>query len=206
MGVYMPTFTLRSLAIRQIRRTLSTSHWQLLGGPMVGFCRHFFFLHTVWHSIEGARDLISFCLHVYSHCCIFAQVKVWQEEEFVREFRRLWWRRKDLWGICYVFTLSFVDDTSKLFMRVPPCSFFMPTLMQLSNVWNCIKKFMELFVLQVAKDVPEDEKEDEPAEWKSYWKPNITINLVDDFTRYNHLSIFINCLFVCFSWLIDYYF
>ncbi|KAK4417458.1 Cleft lip and palate transmembrane protein 1 [Sesamum alatum] len=37
---------------------------------------------------------------------------------------------------------------------------------------------------EVAKDAPVDDKEDGPVEWKSYWKPNITINLVDDFTRY----------------------
>ncbi|KAL1536562.1 cleft lip and palate transmembrane protein 1 [Salvia divinorum] len=39
-------------------------------------------------------------------------------------------------------------------------------------------------ISEVAKDIHEEEKEDEPTEWKSYWKPNITINLVDDFTRY----------------------
>ncbi|KAL1569477.1 cleft lip and palate transmembrane protein 1 [Salvia divinorum] len=44
-------------------------------------------------------------------------------------------------------------------------------------------------ISEVAKDVPEDEKEDEPAEWKSYWKPNITINLVDDFTRYQENAV-----------------
>ncbi|KAL8473882.1 hypothetical protein ACS0TY_030660 [Phlomoides rotata] len=37
---------------------------------------------------------------------------------------------------------------------------------------------------EVAKDVEVDDKEDGLDEWKSYWKPNITINLVDDFTRY----------------------
>lgn len=44
-------------------------------------------------------------------------------------------------------------------------------------------------LLQVAKDVQVDDKEDGPVEWTSYWKPNITINLVDDFTRYNCLNI-----------------
>ncbi|KAF8405646.1 hypothetical protein HHK36_007722 [Tetracentron sinense] len=29
-----------------------------------------------------------------------------------------------------------------------------------------------------------DSKDDGPMEWSSYWKPNITINLVDDFTRF----------------------
>ncbi|XP_011083215.1 cleft lip and palate transmembrane protein 1 homolog [Sesamum indicum] len=37
---------------------------------------------------------------------------------------------------------------------------------------------------EVVKDAPVDDKEDGPVEWRSYWKPNITINLVDDFTRY----------------------
>ncbi|XP_058097550.1 uncharacterized protein LOC131242735 [Magnolia sinica] len=34
-----------------------------------------------------------------------------------------------------------------------------------------------------------DSKDDGPIEWVSYWKPNITINLVDDFTRYPHNAI-----------------
>ncbi|XAR51054.1 hypothetical protein NMG60_11005563 [Bertholletia excelsa] len=29
-----------------------------------------------------------------------------------------------------------------------------------------------------------DSNDDAPVEWISYWKPNITVNLVDDFTRY----------------------
>ncbi|XP_008795274.1 cleft lip and palate transmembrane protein 1 homolog [Phoenix dactylifera] len=32
-------------------------------------------------------------------------------------------------------------------------------------------------------------KDEGPVEWVSYWKPNITINLVDDFTRYPHNNI-----------------
>ncbi|KVI08102.1 Cleft lip and palate transmembrane 1 [Cynara cardunculus var. scolymus] len=35
-----------------------------------------------------------------------------------------------------------------------------------------------------------DSKDDGPVEYISYWKPNITINLVDDFTRYSqHMNI-----------------
>lgn len=40
--------------------------------------------------------------------------------------------------------------------------------------------------------VPEDRvdgKDDVPVEWVSYWKPNITLNLVDDFTRYQKNSV-----------------
>lgn len=44
-------------------------------------------------------------------------------------------------------------------------------------------------MLQVAKGDEVDDKEDGSDEWKSYFKPNITINLVDDFTRYNCLNI-----------------
>lgn len=35
----------------------------------------------------------------------------------------------------------------------------------------------------------QDDKEDAPVEWISYWKPNVTINLVDDFTRYTGNAI-----------------
>ncbi|PON84002.1 Cleft lip and palate transmembrane [Trema orientale] len=31
--------------------------------------------------------------------------------------------------------------------------------------------------------------DDTPLEWLSYWKPNLTINLVDDFTRYPHNGV-----------------
>ncbi|KAJ4715102.1 cleft lip and palate transmembrane protein 1-like [Melia azedarach] len=37
---------------------------------------------------------------------------------------------------------------------------------------------------QVADDHQGDSKDEGPVEWVSYWKPNITINLVDDFTKY----------------------
>lgn len=51
-------------------------------------------------------------------------------------------------------------------------------------------------------DEPEeddDSKDDGPVEWVSYWKPNITINLVADFTQYvswdsfNFWHIFLIC-------------
>ncbi|XP_010930546.1 uncharacterized protein [Elaeis guineensis] len=41
-----------------------------------------------------------------------------------------------------------------------------------------------------SKDDTQAEAKDEGlVEWVSYWKPNITINLVDDFTRYPHNNI-----------------
>ncbi|KAL3721273.1 hypothetical protein ACJRO7_033727 [Eucalyptus globulus] len=33
-------------------------------------------------------------------------------------------------------------------------------------------------------EVTEEDKDEGPVEWVPYWKPNITINLVEDFTRY----------------------
>ncbi|XP_042494102.1 cleft lip and palate transmembrane protein 1 homolog [Macadamia integrifolia] len=42
---------------------------------------------------------------------------------------------------------------------------------------------------EVADESQIDSKDDGPTEWVSYWKPNITINLVDDFTRYPHNAI-----------------
>ncbi|KAB1228195.1 hypothetical protein CJ030_MR5G008792 [Morella rubra] len=41
-------------------------------------------------------------------------------------------------------------------------------------------------VTEVVNDVEDESKEDKLVEWVPYWKPNITINLVDDFTRYPH--------------------
>ncbi|XP_068647969.1 uncharacterized protein [Aristolochia californica] len=39
-------------------------------------------------------------------------------------------------------------------------------------------------VSQAIVESPQDTKDDGPTEWVSFWKPNITINLVDDFTKY----------------------
>ncbi|KDP24214.1 hypothetical protein JCGZ_25871 [Jatropha curcas] len=44
-------------------------------------------------------------------------------------------------------------------------------------------------ISQVVDDSEVDPKDDGPAEWVSYWKPNVTINLVDDFTRYPHNAV-----------------
>lgn len=41
---------------------------------------------------------------------------------------------------------------------------------------------------QAVQEAQDDLKEDGPPEWISYWKPNVTINLVDDFTRYAYLT------------------
>jgi hypothetical protein len=42
---------------------------------------------------------------------------------------------------------------------------------------------------QVINETEDDSKDNVPVEWVSYWKPNITINLVDDFTRYPHNAV-----------------
>ncbi|XVF17023.1 hypothetical protein REPUB_Repub10bG0081100 [Reevesia pubescens] len=44
-------------------------------------------------------------------------------------------------------------------------------------------------VPMVADDAEADSKDDGPVEWIAYWKPNITINLVEDFTRYGHNAV-----------------
>ncbi|KAB1997103.1 hypothetical protein ES319_D12G002100v1 [Gossypium barbadense] len=44
-------------------------------------------------------------------------------------------------------------------------------------------------VAMVADDAETDSKDDGPDEWIAYWKPNITINLVEDFTRYGHNAV-----------------
>ncbi|XP_010252372.1 PREDICTED: cleft lip and palate transmembrane protein 1 homolog [Nelumbo nucifera] len=42
---------------------------------------------------------------------------------------------------------------------------------------------------EVNEETQDDSKDDGPTEWVSFWKPNITINLVDDFTGYPHNAI-----------------
>uniref|UniRef100_A0A803KNK9 Cleft lip and palate associated transmembrane protein n=1 Tax=Chenopodium quinoa TaxID=63459 RepID=A0A803KNK9_CHEQI len=42
---------------------------------------------------------------------------------------------------------------------------------------------------KVEEDLQTDPKDEGPPEWISYWKPNMTINLVDDFTRYSANSV-----------------
>ncbi|KAL4376095.1 hypothetical protein GQ457_02G010340 [Hibiscus cannabinus] len=44
-------------------------------------------------------------------------------------------------------------------------------------------------VTMVADDAETESKDDGPEEWMAYWKPNITINLVEDFTRYGHNAV-----------------
>lgn len=44
-------------------------------------------------------------------------------------------------------------------------------------------------VTEVVDDTQGDSKDDKPVEWVSSWKPNITINLVDDFTKYPHNAV-----------------
>lgn len=44
-------------------------------------------------------------------------------------------------------------------------------------------------VAPVTDDAEDDSKDDGPVEWIAYWKPNITINLVEDFTRYGHNAV-----------------
>ncbi|KAE8706787.1 Transmembrane CLPTM1 family protein isoform 2 [Hibiscus syriacus] len=44
-------------------------------------------------------------------------------------------------------------------------------------------------VAMVADDAETESKDDGPEEWTAYWKPNITINLVEDFTRYGHNAV-----------------
>ncbi|BFG30391.1 cleft lip and palate transmembrane protein 1 homolog [Prunus yedoensis var. nudiflora] len=44
-------------------------------------------------------------------------------------------------------------------------------------------------LIEVVDDTQGDSEDNGPVEWVSYWKPNITINLVDDFTGYPHNAV-----------------
>jgi hypothetical protein len=43
------------------------------------------------------------------------------------------------------------------------------------------------FVEQVLLESTTEEDEEAPPDWISFWKPNMTVNLVDDFTKYTFL-------------------
>lgn len=45
-------------------------------------------------------------------------------------------------------------------------------------------KSQAVHVSQGVEEAQDDSKDEGPVEYISYWKPNITINLVDDFTEY----------------------
>ncbi|PKU70824.1 cleft lip and palate transmembrane protein 1 homolog [Dendrobium catenatum] len=47
----------------------------------------------------------------------------------------------------------------------------------------------DILDLEVKDDIQSDSKDEGSVEWISYWKPNITINLVDDFNRYSYNAI-----------------
>lgn len=42
---------------------------------------------------------------------------------------------------------------------------------------------------EVIDDIEDDSKDEGPVEWRAYWKPNITINLIADFTQYPNTGI-----------------
>ncbi|RWW31542.1 hypothetical protein GW17_00003821 [Ensete ventricosum] len=44
-------------------------------------------------------------------------------------------------------------------------------------------------IAELKDDTQVEAKDVGPVEWISYWKPNITVNLVDDFTRYPHNNV-----------------
>ncbi|XP_077249682.1 uncharacterized protein LOC143889390 isoform X2 [Tasmannia lanceolata] len=58
------------------------------------------------------------------------------------------------------------------------------------NLLGNSKRSEEVKLVSEVMDESQIDAEDNgPTEWISYWKPNITINLVDDFTRYPHNAI-----------------
>jgi hypothetical protein len=44
-----------------------------------------------------------------------------------------------------------------------------------------------MFVEQVFLESTREEEEEALPDWISFWKPNMTINFVDDFTKYDFL-------------------
>ncbi|XP_071736301.1 uncharacterized protein [Rutidosis leptorrhynchoides] len=82
-------------------------------------------------------------------------------------------------AVIYYFASKFFSPSSKPSSSSPAASHHAS---QISNL------FQKSELLDV--DEPETELKDKgPVEYLSYWKPNITINLVDDFTKYSQRSI-----------------
>lgn len=59
---------------------------------------------------------------------------------------------------------------------------------------------MDVYVAQGVEEPEADSKDDGPTEYISYWKPNITINLVDDFTKYVAPLLQLSNYFIFFMW------
>lgn len=67
------------------------------------------------------------------------------------------------------------------------CLRFVCSSVQLGCLWLIMWNLNVCVCYVVTQGVEEpqgDLKDEGPVEYISYWKPNITINLVDDFTKY----------------------
>ena len=65
-----------------------------------------------------------------------------------------------------------------------------------SSVYGIAYNWRDNESLGLQENKEPEGKDEGLAEYISYWKPNITINLVDDFTRYSQNPICLSVLFV----------
>jgi hypothetical protein len=58
------------------------------------------------------------------------------------------------------------------------------------------------FLLDLQENKESEDKDEGPTEYISYWKPNATINLVEDFTRYSqNQALFLSLICTDFTCL-----
>jgi hypothetical protein len=62
-----------------------------------------------------------------------------------------------------------------------------PKIDKRKKLWSKNEEAAEQEAAEVFLESTREEEEEAPPDWISFWKPNMTINFVDDFTKYDFL-------------------
>lgn len=62
-----------------------------------------------------------------------------------------------------------------------------------------------MFVEQVFLESTREEEEEAPPDWISFWKPNMTISFVDDFTKYDFLHAWSLAVAFVATWALSFH-
>ncbi|KAH9571576.1 hypothetical protein CY35_02G100600 [Sphagnum magellanicum] len=77
-------------------------------------------------------------------------------------------------------------DQTASFSRTHPLVVYLPKpkIDKRKKLWSKNEEGTEQEAAEVFLESTREEEEEAPPDWISFWKPNITINFVDDFTKY----------------------
>ncbi|CAM6007410.1 unnamed protein product [Sphagnum balticum] len=77
-------------------------------------------------------------------------------------------------------------DQTASFSRTHPLVVYLPKpkVDKRKKLWSKNEEGTEQEAAEVLLESTREEEEEAPPDWISFWKPNMTINFVDDFTRY----------------------